>query len=97
MDRHVGGDLAITGHEPVLVRRDRPGRHRPDRLDHRVLHRHRLPSGEVDRQASVTGHGTNVIQGLAVSMESTALPALVIVAGIIVTYNWPACSASPSR
>ena len=38
-------------------------------------------------QASVTGHGTNVIQGLAVSLESTALPALVIVAGIIATYQ----------
>src|SRR5690349_17166798 len=38
-------------------------------------------------EASITGHGTNVIQGLAVSLESTALPALVIVAGIIVTYN----------
>ncbi|HVT26343.1 MAG TPA: sodium-translocating pyrophosphatase [Rhizomicrobium sp.] len=37
-------------------------------------------------KASVTGHGTNVIQGLAISMESTALPALVICAGIIVTY-----------
>src|SRR5918997_1487658 len=37
--------------------------------------------------ASVTGHGTNVIQGLAVSLESTALPAIVIVAGIIVTYS----------
>ena len=38
-------------------------------------------------EASITGHGTNVIQGLAVSMEATALPALVIVAGIIVTYG----------
>ncbi|MBF0677856.1 MAG: sodium-translocating pyrophosphatase [Devosia sp.] len=38
-------------------------------------------------EASVTGHGTNVIQGLAVSLESTALPALVIIAGIIVTYS----------
>jgi K(+)-stimulated pyrophosphate-energized sodium pump len=37
-------------------------------------------------QASVTGHGTNIIQGLAISLESTALPALIIIAGIIVTY-----------
>ena len=37
-------------------------------------------------KSSVTGHGTNVIQGLAISMESTALPALVICAGIVVTY-----------
>ncbi|MEO2038599.1 MAG: sodium/proton-translocating pyrophosphatase, partial [Martelella sp.] len=38
-------------------------------------------------QASVSGHGTNVIQGLAVSLEATALPALVICGGIIVTYQ----------
>jgi K(+)-stimulated pyrophosphate-energized sodium pump len=38
-------------------------------------------------QASVSGHGTNVIQGLAMSLESTAAPAIVIIIGIIVTYN----------
>ncbi len=38
-------------------------------------------------QSSVTGHGTNVIQGLAISLESTALPALVIVTGIIATFQ----------
>jgi K(+)-stimulated pyrophosphate-energized sodium pump len=36
-------------------------------------------------KSSITGHGTNVIQGLAVSLEATALPALIIVIGILFT------------
>ena len=38
--------------------------------------------------SSVTGHGTNIIQGLAISMEATALPALVIIAGILTSYAY---------
>ena len=38
-------------------------------------------------KASETGHGTNVIQGLAVSLEATALPTVVIVAGIVIAYQ----------
>jgi K(+)-stimulated pyrophosphate-energized sodium pump len=38
-------------------------------------------------RASQTGHGTNVIQGLAISLESTALPTLVIVVGVIVSWQ----------
>jgi K(+)-stimulated pyrophosphate-energized sodium pump len=38
-------------------------------------------------KASLTGHGTNIIQGLAVSLEATALPTIVIIAGILITYK----------
>jgi K(+)-stimulated pyrophosphate-energized sodium pump len=38
-------------------------------------------------RASVTGHGTNVIQGLAISLESTALPTLVIVVAVVAAYQ----------
>jgi K(+)-stimulated pyrophosphate-energized sodium pump len=39
-------------------------------------------------KASETGHGTNVIQGLAVSMEATALPVIIICAGIFLAFSW---------
>ena len=38
-------------------------------------------------KSSTTGHGTNIIQGLAISMEATALPAVIIVVGIIATFS----------
>ncbi len=38
--------------------------------------------------ASISGHGTNVIQGLAISMKSTALPLFTIVLGILISYHF---------
>jgi K(+)-stimulated pyrophosphate-energized sodium pump len=56
-------------------------------LDHRIHTRHQLPPGRSIAKASETGHGTNVIQGLAISLESTAMPTIVICVGIIVSYQ----------
>ncbi len=39
-------------------------------------------------KASETGHGTNVIQGLAISLEATAVPAIIICGGIVVAYTF---------
>jgi K(+)-stimulated pyrophosphate-energized sodium pump len=39
-------------------------------------------------EASISGHGTNVIQGLAISMKSTALPLITIVLGILISYSF---------
>jgi K(+)-stimulated pyrophosphate-energized sodium pump len=47
-----------------------------------------FPSVRNIAKASITGHATNIIAGLAVSMQATALPALTIVAGILVSYYY---------
>ena len=85
----ASGDLDRPDrHEAVLLHADRPRPHRRAGLDHRILYRHQLPPGaESIAKASQTGHGTNVIQGLAISLESTALPTLVIVVAVIAAYQ----------
>ena len=71
------------------LRAGRSRGHRPDHVHHRVLHRHANSRRcSASRKASVTGHATNIIAGLAVSMQATALPAIVIVIGILVAYGF---------
>ena len=74
------------------------GHHLRARRDHRVLHRHALGPRQVDLEASQTGHATNIIEGLAVGMQATALPVIVIAIGIVAAYEFAAAStASASR
>ncbi len=64
--------LVVTGLLMVVTEYYTLGRHRPVKSI---------------ALASTTGHGTNIIQGLAISMEATALPVIIICAGILVSYT----------
>ena len=88
----------LHGPGAVRMRRRRPGRHRPDHLDHRVLHRHRLPAGEVDRGfvGDRPRHQRDPGSGDLDGVDRAVRPSSSSPASSSPTAS-PACSALPSR
>ena len=80
--------MSITGHEPLPVRPRRPCGHRPHHLDHRVLHRHRLPA-RCARSPRPRSPATAPTSSRVSPSRSSRprCPALVIVGGILGTYS----------
>jgi hypothetical protein len=78
----------IPAHACSIARCSAWWHHRPDHLDHRILHRHQLSSGAVIAQGfgNRPRHQRHPGSG-GFSLESTALPTIVICAGIIIAYQ----------